>query len=155
MSLTFRNIDASPDDPVETWPLEGVITALERGGLSHRRRLAAAIKADPWGPVARNVLEALSVIEPYGVTPLMESVIAHARGQAADDEREQVAREVRSLISSSGLTAAEFAARLGTSASRLSTYSSGKVSPSAALMVRMRRVSDRTRGANTSGTHLG
>ncbi|MGH3904047.1 MAG: hypothetical protein ACRDTE_07660 [Pseudonocardiaceae bacterium] len=107
---------------METWPLEGVITALERGGLSHRRRLAAAIKADPWGPVARNVLEALSVTEPYGVTPLMESVIVHAREHAADDEPEQVAREVSSLISSSGLTAAEFAARLGTSPSRLSTY---------------------------------
>ncbi len=75
--------------------------------------------------------------------------------RAANDEREQVAREVRALISSSGLTAAEFAARLGTSASRLSTYSSGKVSPSAALMVRMRRVTDRARGANTSATHPG
>ncbi|MGH3781990.1 MAG: helix-turn-helix domain-containing protein [Pseudonocardiaceae bacterium] len=51
-----------------------------------------------------------------------------------------LAREVRSLVTSSGLTAAQFAEQLGTSASRLSTYSSGKVSPSAALMVRMRRV---------------
>ena len=95
MPLTFRNINTTPDDPVETWPLEGVITALERGGLSHRRRLAAAIKADPWGPVTRAVIEALSVTQPYGVTPLMNSVISNAR-QAAADEREQVAREVRS-----------------------------------------------------------
>jgi DNA-binding transcriptional regulator YiaG len=138
--LTFRNINATPDDPVETWPLEGVITALERGGLSHRRRLADAIKADPWGPVAHAVLEALSVTQPYGVTPLMKSVIAHARQAAADDEREQVAGEVRSLISTSGLTATQFAARLGTSASRLSTYCSGKVTPSAAFLVRMRRM---------------
>lgn len=87
MPLTFRNLDTTPDDPVETWPLEGVITALERGGLSHRRRLAAAIKADPWGPVARTVAEALSVTQPYGVAPLMESVIAHARQVAVDDDR--------------------------------------------------------------------
>jgi DNA-binding transcriptional regulator YiaG len=146
--LTFRNIDTTPDDPVETWPLEGVITALERGGLSHRRRLAAAIKADPWGPVTRAVIEALRVTQPYGVTPLMKSVISHARQAAADDEREQVAREVRSLISTSGLTAAQFAARLGTSASRLSTYCSGKVSPSAAFMVRMRRMAHAERACD-------
>ena len=34
----------------------------------------------------------------------------------------------------------DFALRLGTSRSRLSTYMSGKVTPSAALMLRMRRV---------------
>ncbi len=140
MPLHFRNLDVSPDDPVEAWPLEGVITALERGGLSHRRRLAAAIRSDPWGPVARTVAEALQVTQPYGVAPLMETVIAHARHAAADDERAEVAREVKALIRSSGLTAAQFAERLGTSASRLSTYSSGKVSPSGALLVRMRRM---------------
>lgn len=40
------------------------------------------------------------------------------------------------LVAESGFTAAEFAARLGTSPSRLSTYLSGKVMPSAALLVR-------------------
>jgi hypothetical protein len=79
MPLRFRNVGATPDDPVEDWPVEAVITALERGGLSHRRRLAAAIKADPWGPVAQAVTEALSVARPYGVAALMESVLAHAR----------------------------------------------------------------------------
>jgi transcriptional regulator with XRE-family HTH domain len=34
----------------------------------------------------------------------------------------------------------DFAERIGTSRSRLSTYTSGKVVPSATLMVRMRRV---------------
>ncbi|MFD2862989.1 helix-turn-helix domain-containing protein [Salininema proteolyticum] len=38
------------------------------------------------------------------------------------------------------MSQAEFAERIGTSASRLSTYISGKVMPSAALMVRIRRV---------------
>src|SRR5262249_39743118 len=88
----------------------------------------------------RNVLEALRVTQPYGVAPLMETVITHAREAAAVDERMEVAREVSSLIKASGLTAAQFAAQLGTSASRLSTYSSGKTSPSAALIVRMRRL---------------
>jgi transcriptional regulator with XRE-family HTH domain len=35
---------------------------------------------------------------------------------------------------------AEFASQIGTSTSRLSTYATGKVTPSAALMLRMSRV---------------
>ncbi len=35
---------------------------------------------------------------------------------------------------------AEFASRIGTSTSRLSTYAAGKVTPSAALMLRIRRL---------------
>jgi hypothetical protein len=51
----FRNVSASPDDPVEQWPQEAIQAALERGSLSHWRRLARAIHADPWGPVATAV----------------------------------------------------------------------------------------------------
>lgn len=57
------DVDASPHDPVEGWPLEAIQTALERG---HWRRLAAAIKAAPWGPVARNVEEVLTYSRPMG-----------------------------------------------------------------------------------------
>ena len=45
--LKFRNITASPEDPVETWPFEGVLAAVERGTLPDWRRLARAIRADP------------------------------------------------------------------------------------------------------------
>jgi transcriptional regulator with XRE-family HTH domain len=50
---------------------------------------------------------------------------------------------VRGVITRSGLSKAQFAARIGTSPSRLSTYLNGKVTPSAALMVRMRRLAGR------------
>jgi hypothetical protein len=46
-ALRFRNIDASPDDPVETWPFEGILAAVERGILPDWCRLASAIRADP------------------------------------------------------------------------------------------------------------
>ncbi|MFN2496230.1 MAG: helix-turn-helix domain-containing protein [Pseudonocardiaceae bacterium] len=140
MSLTFRNIDVSPEDPVEIWPTEAVLTALERGGLGHWRRLTAAISEDPWGPVARRVEEALDVSRPYGVGVLMADVLAAARARAECAERAAVAAEITQLQAASGLTRAEFAAAIGTSTSRLSTYLSGKVTPSAALLVRMRRV---------------
>lgn len=140
MSLAFRNIDVDPDAPVADWPTEGVLTALERGGLSHWRRLAASIRDDPWGPVARRVEAALAAVRPYGAAELLERAIARARAAAGERERAAVAGEVTDLVAASGMTAAEFARAIGTSASRLSTYVNGSVTPSAALLVRMRRV---------------
>ena len=139
-ALKFRNIDASPDDPVETWPFEGILAAVERGTLPDWRRLASAIRADPWGPVAHQVLEAVRLSHPYGTTELLEGVVGCARELAADSERADVASEVQALAASSGMSKQDFAERIGTSRSRLSTYMSGKVVPSATLMVRMRRV---------------
>jgi DNA-binding transcriptional regulator YiaG len=139
-ALKFRNLDASPEDPVETWPFEGILAAVERGTLPDWHRLANAIKADPWGPVAQQVLEAVHLSYPYGTAELLEAVVAQARKLAIDSERENVASEVRDLVARSGLSRQDFAERIGTSRPRLSTYISGKVIPSATLMVRMRRV---------------
>jgi len=139
-ALKFRNINSSPEDPVETWPFEGILAAVERGTLPDWRRLAEAIKADPWGPVAQQVMEAITLARPYGTTELMQGVVSRARLQAADSERGEVASEIRELVDESGLSRQDFADRIGTSRSRLSTYISGKVVPSASLMVRIRRV---------------
>jgi hypothetical protein len=140
-ALKFRNIDASPEDPVQTWPFEGILAAVERGTMPDWRRLAVAIRADPWGPVAQQVLEAVHLSRPYGTTELFETVVDSARKEAADSERAEVAAEVRRLVATSGMSTQDFALRLGTSRSRLSTYMSGKVVPSATLMIRMRRAS--------------
>ena len=140
MTLAFRNVDASPNDPVGTWPLEAIHTALERGSLEHWRRLAAAIRADPWGPVARSVGEVLTCSRPYGVAELMDQLICSARSRREAEERAEVAEEISRLLAASGMSRQEFARRIGTSASRLSTYLSGRVVPSAALMVRVRRL---------------
>src|SRR3954469_18816272 len=142
-ALTFRNVDVSPADPVSTWPVEAIQTALERGGLSDWRRLAKAVMAEPWGPVARSIEEVLRYSRPYGVAELMERIISRARSEAEQAEREAVALEVRQLVEKSGLSRADFASRIGTSPSRLSTYLTGKVTPSAALMIRMRTTASR------------
>jgi DNA-binding transcriptional regulator YiaG len=145
-ALKFRNITASVNDPVETWPFEGILTAVERGTLPDWRRLSAAVRADPWGPVAQQILEAVELARPYGTSDLLTTVIERARQDAADAERDEVAGEVRDLVSRSGLSRQDFALRLGTSRPRLSTYMSGKVTPSASLMVRMRHVTVQARG---------
>lgn len=139
MSLAFRNLRVSPTDPVAEWPTEGIQAALERGDLDHWRRIANEIRADPWGRTARQTEEVLRHTRPYGVAELLESVIARARERTEAAERAAVAAEITDAIARSGLNQAEFAANVGTSASRLSTYASGKVTPSATFLVRIRR----------------
>jgi transcriptional regulator with XRE-family HTH domain len=67
-------------------------------------------------------------------------VVSRAREDAVSSERNAVATEIRNVLEGSGLSRQDFADRIGTSRSRLSTYASGQVVPSAALMVRIRRV---------------
>jgi hypothetical protein len=140
MSLRFRNLDVGPDAPVTAWPTEGVLAALERGGLREWRRLATAVREDPWGPVARRLEDALAASRPYGAAPLMDRVLAHARRDAEAAERAEIAARVHAHLAASRLSRAAFAEAIGTSPSRLSTYLSGKIAPSSTLLVRMERV---------------
>jgi DNA-binding transcriptional regulator YiaG len=150
--LIFRNVDVSPNDPVEEWPLEAIQTGLERGSLKHWRRLARAIRAQPWGPVARAVEEVLTYSRPYGIAKTVERLIERARRESEAAERTAVATEVLQMINQSGLSRREFASRIGTSASRLSTYATGKVVPSATLMLRMRRVTNAGSSVDTGSS---
>ncbi|MDO8145840.1 helix-turn-helix transcriptional regulator [Isoptericola sp. 178] len=136
--LRFRNIDASPEDPVSSWGIEGLSTALERGYLPHWQRIARAVRDEPHGTVARQLETALTVVEPNGATALLSAVLAQAR----ESDRAAVARSLREHVRRSGLTAQELAAAVGTSPSRLSTYLSGRVVPSAAIARRIARVAE-------------
>ena len=138
--LVFRTVATDPSSPVETWPYEALVTAIERGGLPHLRRIAAAIRTEPWGRVARSVEEYADYAEPTGAVSLLKRAVTRARAAAELAERAAVAAEVKRLVAASGLSRRSFAAAIGTSASRLSTYCTGTVTPSAAVMVRMRRI---------------
>jgi len=72
----------------------------------------------------------------------MSELIARARLASEAADRQAVADEVREMVRRSGMSRAAFAAAIGSSGSRLSTYVNAKVTPSAALMLRMRRVAD-------------
>lgn len=139
-SLRFRNLDIDPSAPVAQWGVEGLLAAIDRGSLPDWRRIASAINTDPWGPLASDLNAAIDVAEDRGVTVTLRRAIARARQRAENRAREEVRRRLAALVAESGFTAAEFAARLGTSPSRLSTYLSGKVVPSAALLVRAEAV---------------
>ena len=135
-SLRFRNLDIDTSAPVEQWGVEGLLAAIDRGSLPDWRRIVSAITADPWGPLASDLDTAIELAEDRGVAVTIGRAIARARQRAENRARAEVRRRLAALVAGSGFTAAEFAARLGTSPSRLSTYLSGKVIPSAALLVR-------------------
>lgn len=139
MTLAFRNLTVTPDAPVSAWGVEGILAAIDRGELSDWRRVVAAVWAEPDGEVAADLAEALELAEDTGVATALRRSLDRARMSEAERLGAMIAEWVRA----SGLTQAQFAREIGTSASRLSTYVRGKVVPSAVLAQRMRALGGR------------
>src|SRR5690606_28750446 len=102
--------------------------------------LGRAIARPPWGQVARQVEDYLAYADDAAIRALFRRRIAGARADQESAERAEVAGLVREYVEASGLSRAAFAQAIGTSRSRLSTYCSGRVVPSATLLVRMRQI---------------
>lgn len=140
MPVAFRNVDASPTDDVATWPYEALVTVIDRGLVGDWKPVFVELRRSPWGNVARRVDKYLTYRDPDAVSTLFTLAIEHARNEAENADRAEVASRVRDAVAGSGLTNGKFARLVGTSASRLSTYLNGKVTPSAAMLVRIERV---------------
>lgn len=143
MTVDFRNVDAHPDDPVASWPYEALVAAIERGSVHEWARVTRVLAADPWGDVARAVESYLTYAEESPVAALFARALTRTRADMEAGERDAVAAHVRDLIRASGMTARQFASRAGTSPSRLSTYATGRVMPSATMMLRLERLTRR------------
>jgi hypothetical protein len=131
------------DQAVEFWPTSAIRSALQGGDIATWKRIAAALKRDPYGRTARQVEEVLEGTRPSGIAKALWEVLERARTHLEANERAEVARHVRLLMERSGLAQAEFASRIGVLPEGLDAYLDGSVSPSASLMIRMRRLSDR------------
>lgn len=131
------------DKPVEFWPTAAIREALETDDLTVWQRIVTAIKRDPYGRTARQVEEVLESTRPYGVSKALSEVLTRTRENLEANERAEVARQIRVLLSRSGLKPTEFASRIGVPGEELAGYLDGKNSPPASLMVRMSRLSDR------------
>lgn len=131
------------DTPVEFWPTSAIRAALETDDLSVWQRIVVAIKRDPYGRTARQVEEVLETSQPFGVSKALTEVLARTRAHLEANECEEVARQIRLLVERSGLGVPEFASRIGVRSDELSAYLEGITSPSASLLVRIRRLSDR------------
>ncbi|WP_414687917.1 XRE family transcriptional regulator [Mycobacterium sp.] len=134
---------AYDNKPVEFWPTAAIRAAVESGDLAVWQRIVVALKRDPYGRTARQVEEVMESASSDGITKALTEVLARSRSHLEANERAEVAHHVRALLDRSGLGDHEFASRIGVSSQDLAGYLHGEVSPSASLMVRMRRLSDR------------
>jgi DNA-binding transcriptional regulator YiaG len=135
-----RNVDFDPMAPVDSWPAEAIETIMDRGSLSDWRRLAEAIRRNPWGPAARTTETVATWGEHYGVDALMSNVIRHAREDVALRGRLEYAAQIRGWRAQTGMTLRQFALAAGTSASRLSAYENAKVAPTTDVLGRLGHV---------------
>ncbi len=136
--LKFRNIDVTPEDPVQAWGVEGILAAIERGSLEHWSKIAHAVDRDPWGDTSLDLEEALDIAQSPGVVGALNECLKRSR----ESENETIARTVRGLVLASGKTRTELATILGTSRSRLSSYENGHVMPAASVTETLRKIVD-------------
>ncbi|HEX4559448.1 MAG TPA: XRE family transcriptional regulator [Mycobacterium sp.] len=141
-----------PAQPVEFWSTSAIRSALQGGDIETWKRIAAALKRDPYGRTARQVEEVLDGTRPYGISKALWEVLERARAHLDANERAEVARHVRLLINRSGLGEQEFASRIGVPPEDLAAYLDGTLSPSASLMIRIRRLSDRFVKVKSTGS---
>lgn len=139
IDLVFADIDSSREAS-SIRSVDDLHDAVDHGSLAEWRGLLGVLVRCPWGPDATGLVAIAGRSERPHVMVEMMAVVARCRECYKDREREQVANEIRNLVASSGLSQREFAARIGTSPSRLSSYVSGTVTPSAAVVVRIQRV---------------
>jgi DNA-binding transcriptional regulator YiaG len=140
MTVRFRNLDFDTTLPMDQWPAEAIETVIDRGTLSDWRRLAQAIRHNPWGPAARTAETVTSWGEHYGVDALISRIIHKARAEVTRRGRAEYAAQIRSWRTACGMTLREFARAAGTSAPRLSDYEKAKVAPTTDVLGRLRHV---------------
>lgn len=140
LRLVMVDVDPARPGPVLT-AAEDVLAAWDRGGLPAWRAQLAVVAANPWAPYGTELRDLAQTAGRAELAEALEECVRVYRSRNERTERDLVAREIRELVALSGLSQREFAAMLGTSASRLSTYVNGLVTPSATLMLRIRRVS--------------
>ena len=114
--MRFRHLDYPRGTPVEELGPAAIEALLERGDLGDWRPLAAAIRADPNGPLAERVLRLCEIRPMYGTSTLWRAWIERLR-QGPD---RAAARSPAELRRRRGLTQQEVGRRMGISQSDVS-----------------------------------
>jgi len=55
--LKFRNIDISPDDPVDMWGVEGILAAFQRGYVGDWRKIWRSVHINKSKKVTEDVAQ--------------------------------------------------------------------------------------------------
>lgn len=150
MTVHFRNLEFDQKRPLDEWPAEAIEIVVDRGSLSDWRRVAQAIRDNPWGSTARTVEAVASWGEHYGVDALMAETIRRAREGLTLHGRGEYAAQIRAWRAQTGMPLREFARLAGTSASRLSAYEKAKVAPTTDVLARLRHATTVHRRATSS-----
>ena len=140
IALLHEGVDPDLRLPVIRSEAE-LVGLVDSGSVLEWRHHLAMIAASPWSPYPRHLVALAGRADRPEVAGIIDRFTAACREDNKEREREQVAEEVRKHISQSGVTQRQFAHWVGTSPSRLSTYVSGTVTPSASMMLRMARTS--------------
>lgn len=140
---TFWLLVAGAEDLPRTPTIRSTDQLMDLVQHGNARRWRAALLPlieSPWGPYGEHVLGLAKGADLDVIAEILEECRKVYRHRQEQRERDAIAREIRRLVAISGLTQRQFAAQIGTSPSRLSTYVNGRVIPSAAMLLRIRRV---------------
>ncbi len=140
VALLLEGVDLDLSLPVIRTEAE-LLGVIDHGSVLEWRHHFAMIAASPWSPYPGHLGKLAQQAARPEVAAVVDRFTDVCRDHHKEREREQVAGEVRRLVAVSGATQRRFAHWVGTSPSRLSTYISGTVTPSASLMLRMERTS--------------
>lgn len=126
----------TPQDPVDRWGVEGLLTAIERGTAPDWAKITRAVRlAGPSSELRAEVEEALEVADGGG-----SAVIRLALRRMDTTPEERVVHRIRQYFNMSELTITEFAERVGTSRTRMSAYLAGRTMPLAPTLEKMRDI---------------
>jgi hypothetical protein len=152
--LVFKGIDLTWTAPLIS-TVDEFLAMTDESSIVEWRHHLAMVAASPWSPYTHRLIElAKAADRPHSVTTL-EACVERCREQYREREREIVAVEITRLVALSGATQRDFAAWVGTSASRLATYMSGDVTPSAAMLLRITRAARSLQEHETWGRSVG
>jgi hypothetical protein len=140
---TFWLLLAGAEDLPRTPPIRTTEQLLDLAHHGNARRWRAALLPlieSPWGPYGEHVVRLCQEADLPVIGEVLQECRKVYQRRQERRERDAIAREIRRLVAISGLTQRQFASQIGTSPSRLSTYVNGRVVPSAAMLLRIRRV---------------
>ena len=150
-TLHFR---ATDQDPVELWGIDSLSAAITGGDIEDWRHIAAAVRADPWGPVTVDLERAIERTGHQGVSAALHGSVVRARREVARSRecadqagRDALRRTLTTFVERSQLSTEQFADRVRTPVTRLAAYLTGDAVPSAALLALAEQVAD-DRAAN-------
>ncbi|TNM37394.1 helix-turn-helix domain-containing protein [Nocardioides albidus] len=140
-AFVLTGIESVPEPATPLASVRELIEVATHGTVDEWRSHLSAVAASPWGADGDHLLRLARRSESPALHVAMEEVVTLCRELRRLHERTQVARHIRQCVARSGVSQREFATWVGTSPSRLSTYASGRVVPSATMLLRIRRAS--------------